>query len=113
MYYLLLGVLNRWSWKDIETISRTQGSNIQGIRLNWFTRDEITELFKRAGISPRRMCSIGTFSGIEGDPQECFCNPAHIEDSTRSRLMDLEIRHAEDTAENGRYLYSSGIVVKK
>jgi hypothetical protein len=58
------------------------------------------------------MCSIGKFSGVPGDPQACFCNPAQLEESARSILMDLEIRHAEYNVENGRYLYASGIAVK-
>jgi 2-polyprenyl-3-methyl-5-hydroxy-6-metoxy-1,4-benzoquinol methylase len=112
MYYLLLSVQNG-SWGDLETISHTKGGRINGIWLNWFTRDEIIDILTAAGITVKRMCSIGKFSGIEGDPQAGFCNPEKVHSSTWNRLLDLEILHAHDNVENGRYLYSSGIVVKK
>jgi 2-polyprenyl-3-methyl-5-hydroxy-6-metoxy-1,4-benzoquinol methylase len=112
MYYLLNAVLNH-SWKNIEVISRTQGTTLNGIRLNWFTSDEIITLLKQMEISMLRICSIGKFSGIEGDPQACFCNPAGLNDEDRENLMELEIRYAETDVECGRYLYTSGIVIKK
>jgi len=112
MYYLWHAVRNRL-WMDLDIISRTRGGRIHGIWLNWFTQDEVAELLVHVGISSVRMCSIGKFSGIDGDPQEFFCNPAQLDDRSRSILMDLEIHHAQENVEDGRYLYCSGIVIKK
>jgi SAM-dependent methyltransferase len=111
MYYVLNAILRK-SWKDLKIISATKGSILNGISLNWFTLNEAIALLEDAGITLRRACSIGKFSGIEGDPQARFCNPAELDNKARKYLMELEIRQAEANADSGRYLYTSGTVTK-
>jgi 2-polyprenyl-3-methyl-5-hydroxy-6-metoxy-1,4-benzoquinol methylase len=112
MYYLLNAILNR-SWKNLDSISLTQGSILNGIWLSWFTREEVVTLLNQVGINPLRICSIGKFSGIDGDPQACFCNPAELNVKARENVMELEKRYADTDVECGRYLYTSGTVMKK
>lgn len=108
-YFNVLSIIKEGLWGSTDMVLNQRSGRLTGtdINLTWTTAKEIKELISQdLGFNLLELSSVGSCSGIAGDPHSGICRPSLLTAAERQRLSALERRLGADLPDTGRYMVS-------
>lgn len=96
------------AFSDLERIVASNSGILwesSGIRFNWHSSKEISEMLAAAEMRVELLAGIGVLSGIRGDPHYSFARPESLDRSRRETLMAVECQLGLQVPDAGRYIF--------
>ena len=106
-YFYIAHFLKQRKLKEALTVLGGKEAFFDGNFFNWQTVSEMKDLMQNSGVKDIEFKSIGTFSGIDGDPA-IVLRPCELSKNEMEMLYEIESHQLEDCIGKGRYVLAYG-----
>lgn len=107
-FYNLLWMISQSLWLDVaKVIEKREGRlGSSSVVFTWLSSFELRELLReKLGLDLLTLSSIGSCSGIVGDPHAHISRPSALDQEEQAILMKAEMLIADQIPDTGRYMF--------